>query len=377
MKVEWRSCFRVGISIFLLFLCIRFWSVAERFLSALATALSPLLLGLVIAYVLNILMSFYENHYFPRQMYRPWVRKSSSVVCLLAAIVTLLAIVALVIGLVVPELISCVKLLLNEVEPAFDKLLQSEWIAQIIPADILEKLDAIDLSSAIDKAVKVVVSGLSSAAGAVFSTVYSLISSLINVFLSIIFAIYLLLDRDHLQRQCRRLMSCYLPKAFRQRLLHCLAVFNDCFRRFIVGQCVEAVILGVLCILGMTIFRFPYAMMIGTLIGFTALIPIAGAYIGAGVGALMILTQSPLKSLLFLLFIVILQQLEGNLIYPRVVGNSIGLPALWVLAAITVGGSLMGITGMLIGVPIAAALYRLLREDVRHRERPDRRRIPE
>lgn len=369
MKVEWRTCFRICISVFLLYLCIRFWSVAEGFLSALGAALMPLLLGLVIAYVLNILMSFYEKHYFTRQMYRPWVKKSCPVVCLLGAIVTLLAIIALVVGLVVPELISCVKLLINEVEPAFDKLLQSERIAQIVPADILDMLGSLDLASVMDKAVKVLANGLSSAAGAVFNTVYSLISSLVNLLLSIIFAIYLLLDRDHLQRQCRRLMKCYLPTAFRQRLLHWLSVFNDCFRRFIVGQCVEAVILGVLCILGMTIFRFPYAMMIGTLIGFTALIPIAGAYIGAGVGALMILTQSPLKALLFLLFIVVLQQLEGNLIYPRVVGNSIGLPALWVLAAITVGGSLMGITGMLIGVPIAAALYRLLREDVRRRER--------
>ena len=119
---------------------------------------------------------------------------------------------------------------------------------------------------------------------------------------------------------------------------------------------------------GMTVFRFPYAMMIGTLIGFTALIPIAGAYIGAAVGAVMILTVSPLKALLFLLFIVVLQQLEGNLIYPKVVGSSIGLPALWVLAAVTVGGGLMGILGMLLGVPIAAALYRLLREDVLRRE---------
>ena len=139
--------------------------------------------------------------------------------------------------------------------------------------------------------------------------------------------------------------------------------------KFIVGQCAEALILGGLCMVGMTVFRFPYAMMIGTLIGFTALIPIAGAYIGAGVGAVMILTQSPVKALLFLVFIVVLQQLEGNLIYPKVVGNSIGLPALWVLAAITVGGSLIGITGMLLGVPLAAALYRLLREDLQHREK--------
>ena len=150
--------------------------------------------------------------------------------------------------------------------------------------------------------------------------------------------------------------------------MHWLSIFNDSFHRFIVGQCTEAVILGVLCILGMLIFRFPYAMMIGTLVGFTALIPIAGSYIGAIVGAIMILTVSPLKSLLFLLFIVVLQQIEGNLIYPRVIGKSIGLPSLWVLAAVTVGGSLMGVMGMLIGVPIVAALYRLLKEDMDMRD---------
>ena len=146
-------------------------------------------------------------------------------------------------------------------------------------------------------------------------------------------------------------------------------MLDDCFHRYIVGQCIEAVILGSLCMLGMLLFGFPYATMVGTLVGVTALIPIAGAYIGAIVGAIMILTVSPVEALLFLVFIVILQQLEGNLIYPRVVGASLKLPALWVLAAITVGGSVMGIVGMLLGVPLAAAAYRLLREDVGRRER--------
>lgn len=145
---------------------------------------------------------------------------------------------------------------------------------------------------------------------------------------------------------------------------HWLSVLDVCFHRYIVGQCTEAVILGMLCIVGMLICQFPYAVMIGTFIGFTALIPVAGAYIGAGAGAVMILTQSLVKALFFLVFIVVLQQLEGNLIYPRVVGKSIGLPAIWVLAAVTIGGSLMGIIGMLIGVPVAAACYHLIREEI-------------
>ena len=143
-----------------------------------------------------------------------------------------------------------------------------------------------------------------------------------------------------------------------------LEVLNDSFSRYIVGQCVEAVILGTLCTLGMLVLRLPYATMVGTLIAFTALIPVAGAYIGGAVGALMVFSVSPVKALIFLIFLVILQQVEGNLIYPRVVGSSLGLPAIWVLAAVTVGGGIMGIAGMLLGVPVAAALYRLLKEDV-------------
>ena len=367
MKLDWKTCFRICISVFCLYLFMYYWEDVSNLLGTFISALSPLLLGLVIAYVLNILMSRYEALYFPKRR-DGWVLKSRRIVCLLAAVVTLVAIVALVIGLVVPELLSCVKLLMEEVEPALEKLLHSQVAAQVVPADLLQKLDAVNWGDAIDKAIKMIASGLGTAAGALFSTVSSVISSVVNCFLSIIFAIYLLLDRDHLLQQGRRLMNGYLPKTFQQKLTHCLQVLNDCMHKFIVGQCAEAVILGVLCIIGMTIFRFPYAMMIGTLIGFTALIPIAGAYIGAGVGAVMILTQSPIKALLFLVFIVVLQQLEGNLIYPKVVGNSIGLPALWVLAAITVGGSLMGISGMLLGVPIAAALYRLLREDLQKRE---------
>ena len=146
-----------------------------------------------------------------------------------------------------------------------------------------------------------------------------------------------------------------------------LNTLNDSFHRFIVGQCTEAVILGGLCMIGMWIFRFPYAVMVGVLIGFSALIPFAGAYIGAGVGAFMILTESPLQALLFLVFIVVLQQLEGNLVYPKVVGSSIGLPGIWVLAAITIGGGLMGVLGMLLAVPLLATVYKLIQADVRKR----------
>ena len=152
------------------------------------------------------------------------------------------------------------------------------------------------------------------------------------------------------------------------KLMYYLRMTDECFHQYIVGKCIDAVVLGVMCAIGMAIFRFPYAIMGGALIGFTALIPVAGAYIGAGIGAFMIFTVSPIKSLLFIVFIIVLQQIEGNLIYPKIMSSSIGLPGVWVLAAITVGGSLSGILGMLIGVPIAAVIYQIVREEVLKRE---------
>ena len=147
--------------------------------------------------------------------------------------------------------------------------------------------------------------------------------------------------------------------------MYLLGVLNDCFHNYIVGQFMDAAIIGLLCTAGMWAFRLPYATMVGALVAFTSLIPVAGAYIGALVGAFMILTVSPIKAVAFLVFITVLQQLEGNIIYPRVVGSSMGLPGIWVLAAVTVGGGVMGIPGMLLGVPLAATIYRLIRDDVR------------
>ena len=154
------------------------------------------------------------------------------------------------------------------------------------------------------------------------------------------------------------------------RLLEVGSLTQRTFSSFISGQCLEALILGGAFFLCMTLFRFPYASMVGALVGFTALIPVAGAYIGAGVGAFMIFTSSPLQALLFLIFIGVLQQLEGNLIYPKVVGSSIGLPGIWVLAAVTVGGGVLGIGGMLLAVPLTATLYQMLRSDVIRRTKP-------
>jgi len=205
--------------------------------------------------------------------------------------------------------------------------------------------------------------------GTVATAVTSVVSIVFTTLISVLFSIHFLSRKEKLGRQCGRVMKTYIRPKWTEKIRYVLSVLDECFHRYIVGQCTEAAILGSLCTIGMFIFGFPYAGMIGALMAFNALIPIVGAYIGAAVGAIMILTQSPIQALLFLVFIIVLQQIEGSLIYPKVVGKSLGLPAVWVLAAVTVGGGLMGIVGIMFGVPVTAALYKLLRRDVKKRER--------
>jgi len=277
-------------------------------------------------------------------------------------------IITLIVGLVVPELTSCIQLLISDIPPAMEALLSSELFKELAPEDLYAQLRGIDWKSLMNEVMKFVSGGLGSTVGAVVSAVSNVISDVVTGVLAFIFAIYFLLGKEKLCEQYRRLMKNYLPEKAVRKINYVASVVNDSFHRYIVGQCTEAIILGVLCALGMLVFQFPYAGMIGALIGFTALIPVAGAYIGGVVGFVMILTVSPIKALLFIVFLVVLQQLEGNLIYPKVVGGSLGLPAVWVLAAVTIGGALMGISGMLIGVPIAASVYRLIRDDMRRKE---------
>ncbi|MBQ2251891.1 MAG: AI-2E family transporter [Clostridia bacterium] len=366
--ITWKNCLKVGVSAFLLFLCVHYWSSIAKLLAEAFTAAAPVFIGFAIAYVLNLLMNLYEKIYFPKYKNKKIVSRTKRPICLVLTLCTFLAVIALLIWIVVPELVQCISFLLAEIPPLIQKLLKSEWISEVLPSDILSKLLSIDWMSYIEKIVGTLGSGIGNAVSAVVTLLTSTVSIIVTIFISLIFSIYMLIDKEKLFDQSKRLTRSYLSGKHFDKISHVTSVLNDSFRRYIVGQFTEAIILGVLCSIGMIIFKFPYAGMIGTLIGFTALIPVAGAYIGAGVGAVMILTVSPIKALLFLLFILVLQQLEGNLIYPKVVGNSLGLPALWVLAAVTVGGGLMGVLGMLLGVPIAAAIYQLIREDLHKRE---------
>ena len=272
------------------------------------------------------------------------------------------------IGLVVPELIACVRLLIAEIPDALDSsvnwLEETGLLVNVLSEDAVISLTSINWQEKMTELFSVVAAGVGGVAQVAVGAVSATFSVIAKFVIGLIFAIYLLAGKETLGGQINCLMDRYLKTSWTETIRYVVSVFDRCFHNFIVGQCIEAVVLGVLCIVGMGLLRLPYAMMIGTLIGFTALIPVAGAYIGAAVGAFMILTVSPMQALVFLIFVVILQQLEGNLIYPKVVGSSIGLPGVWVLAAVTIGGGIMGIPGMLLGVPTVAAVYQLIKNDV-------------
>ena len=361
MKLDVKTCLRAGVTIFLLYLCIHYWPSVAEMGGLLLSAAMPLLLGAVMAYLVNILMTFYEHRLFGRAASGAGL-KLKRPLCMALAFATLLIIVVLLLVLVIPELVSCIRVIAAGVPGVVADF--TKWCEEqgILPETIADSLAQIDWKSRMTDIVKVLTAGVGSAANAIVNTVTSVVSGFVTFFMALIFSIYLLLGKEKLGRQLQKIMERYLRDGWNKKIRYVVGVVNDCFHRYIVGQC--TVILGVLCMLGMLLIRLPYATMIGALIGFTALIPVAGAYIGAIVGAFMILTVSPVKALIFLVFIVILQQLEGNLIYPKVVGSSLGLPALWVLAAVTVGGGVLGIPGMLLGVPLSAAVYRLIRNDV-------------
>lgn len=328
-------------------------------------AASPLIIGCVMAYVLNILLVRLEKIYFPNSQ-KQFVQKSRRLVCIILSFVILMAILMLVINVVLPEVTSSVTLIMQEIPRVWEEC--RAWLivnADYIPViqQYLEQAEfnwAASLKKAFDAVANSAGDVLNSAVG-IATSAFGVVA---KVVIGLIFALYLLFGKEKLSAQGLKILRAYLNPGQKDIVLYVLRTIHEAFSNFIVGQCTEAVILGVLCTLGMTILGLPYAVMTGTIIGVSALIPVVGAYIGGALGAFMIFTVDPTQTLVFLVFLVVLQQLEGNIIYPRVVGNSIGLPGLWVLAAVTIGGGVMGVSGMLIGVPLSAALYKLFANHV-------------
>ena len=340
--------------------------VVASALAALAGMLSPFLLGGAIAFVLNVPMRAIERHLFPNRRRLTRLRRPLALVLTLVALTGVLTLAFCVIG---PGIKDAVVSIAAQVPDAFDRLYQrllglEQYLPQI--KDLVGDL-AIDWKSLSQKALSLAQSwggSLISSGGGLMVGVVSGVSTFV---IGLIFSFYILLQKEKLARQGRQVLYGLLPLKQADRALEVLRLAERTFSNFLSGQCVEACILGTLFVIAMTIFRMPYALLVGVLIALTALIPIVGAFIGCAVGALLIAITDPWKALVFIILFLVLQQIEGNLIYPHVVGSSVGLPSIWVLAAVTLGGKLMGVGGMLFFIPLCSVLYALFRDFVKGR----------
>ena len=348
------------------YLTLKNLNIVFSFLGKAAEILSPFIAGICIAFILNVFLRVIEEHLFrpiDRRGWKYW-KKCRRPVAVLLTYLFVLGVIALILFLILPQLIQSIKLLISSLPGYLDQL--QIWYDRLLARFEITAgpLRNFDWNSLLEKFTGWIQTNASDMVQSAIGTTVSVASGIFSFVLGVVFAGYILMQKEKLCLQTKKLTLAFLPEKLAEYLISIGKLSSRMFYRFVTGQLTEAVIIGVLCFAGMTILRIPYAPMISALIGFTALIPIFGALIGTAVGALIILMDSPIKAVWFVLYIIIMQQFEGDFIYPRVVGSSVGLPSLWVMLAVLVGGDVGGITGMLIGVPVASILYCLIRQAV-------------
>lgn len=328
------------------------------------TVLAPLLLGAIMAFVLNILVITYEKIYFPKSKSK-LINNSRRGVSILLSLLTIILVIIFFLNILIPQIAQFISLLIKGFPGVYNRVMEYALEhSDDIPL-IQEKVKDLNMNG--EDVLKKSLGILGNWTFGTVSFIGSAFGAFVQIIVALTFSIYILASKEELKYKFNKLFRAFIKEDKRKRLYEILKTANETFASYIIGQCKEAVILGVLCTLGMVILRFPYAKVVGPVIGMTALIPMIGAYIGAALGFLLIVTVDWLQAILFLVFILILQQFEGNVIYPKVVGSSIGLPGIWVFAAVIVGGGLMGITGILFGVPLIATIYKLLGKSVNER----------
>ena len=335
----------------------------------------PLILGMFFALILNVPVRFFERYLF-RKSKKAIAEKLRRPIAIILALVLIIGAFTGIIVLVIPELISAVKIIIQGATEILGKIGDEEAEALIgkLPfGELIYNNVLVNYNIDWDKIGDTLQSWLVEQSGNIMNTAVGTVSTLVtavaNFIIALIFAVYILFSKENLKKMSVRLIKAWIPEKIGNMILHTVRVGLGIFRNFVSGQTIEAVILGTLCIVGMLILKIPYAPMVGALVGVTAFIPVVGAFVGTIVGAFMILTVSPAKALVFVIYLLILQQIEGNIIYPRVMGSRINLPAIWVLASVTVGGGLAGPLGMLLGVPVTSVIYVLLREETEKREK--------
>ena len=341
----------------------RIESVAAGF-SFVVSIVFPFLLGAAMAFILNVPMSFMEKRLFSKTKGK--AKKLKRPICLVLAILFVVAILWIVLLVVIPEVASTVASLSVNIEAALIKL--QRWTMDIFEDNKQIEVWIASLQFDWDGIIHTAFGFLKNGAGNVLNSTMTVaktvINSVMNFCVAFVFACYILLQKEKLAVQIRKILYAFFSKKVVTKVLDIASLSYKTFANFVTGQCCEAVILGTMFFISMSILRFPYALLVGVLIAFTALIPIFGAFIGCFLGTFLILVADPMKAIAFVILFLVLRQVEGNLIYPHVVGGSVGLPSIWVLVAVTVGGSLMGIVGMLIFIPICSVLYALFREMV-------------
>ncbi len=346
------------------------WSIVKKTI----TLLSPFLLGAAFAFGINVLMSFLERQIFENRRFsdKKVIRKIKRPVSLVLTIACIFGIIYMVSFVMIPQLGTAVTKFTHDIQTAFPKF--QHWIYSKL-SDYPKVLEAVkpylnlspDWESMISKISQFLTKGGTNVIGKATEMAGTVISSMGSLLVSFIFACYILVQKENLARQSGKFLKAFLPEKAYTTILDICSLSYRIFSKFIAGQCLEACILGFMFFIVLTIGKFPYALLISVMITFTALVPIFGAWIACFIGAFLILTESPVSALAFIIVFLIVQQIENNFIYPKVVGSSIGLPSIWVLAAVTLGGSLFGISGMLIFIPLTSVVYTLLKDEVYRR----------
>lgn len=359
-----------GLILFTAVVIVCLWKYETSFaiISFVWNVIFPFILGGAIAFILNVPMCFLQRHLFPEEKLqgKKGVQKIARPVSMLVTLFLVIGVIVLVMFGMIPQLGETFTRL-GETIQAFIPQIQ-QWAAMIFH-DNKEIMDFVnhmefDWNKIMDAGLSFFKNGAGSVLDSTITAARSIVSGMTTFFIAFAFSIYILIQKEKLARQAKKVLFAFVRKGRAEAVLEVLSLTYHTFSSFLTGQCVEAIILGSMFVVVMSILRLPYALLIGILIAFTALIPVFGAFIGCLVGAFLIFMVDPMKALIFIIVFLVLQQIEGNLIYPHVVGNSVGLPSIWVLAAVSIGGRLMGVVGMLIFIPVVSVVYALFREVV-------------
>lgn len=359
-----------GLIIFAAIIIACFWKydVVISVLAFIFHVIFPFVLGGAIAFVLNVPMNFIQRHLFPEDKIekRKVIKKLARPLSMLIVLFCVIGIIVLVMFVLIPQLGNTFANLGNSIQAFIPKI--QKW-AETLFHDNKEIMNWVnhlefDWNKIMNAGINFLKNGAGSVLDSTIMAAKSIVSGIATFFIAFVFAIYILLQKEKLSIQAKKVLFAFVRKGRAEATLEVLSLTYNTFSSFLTGQCVEAIILGCMFVITMSILRLPYALLVGIVIAFTALIPIFGAFIGCVVGAFLIFMVDPIKALIFIVLFLILQQIEGNLIYPHVVGSSVGLPSIWVLAAVSIGGSLMGVVGMLIFIPIVSVVYALFREVV-------------